>query len=329
MSYTQFRDGYKKETTPGTSIITGAGDSTNIFGAISDESEHPSPVAMTRYTSTGYNVKEVGAGLVWKSHYVIMGMYGLTMQNGVPLWAVMGKSATAGAVHTITPTTDGTPIPSFTLNHEQKGSATDEEYQFMGCKFDSLAMVYDMADAPFLMAKIEVRGLGAQDGIDLTNDPTLPATANTDAYVNLERIWDVGGTPVAIDGLQRVEINIANGLKPIFGGTWNTGAYTGMWPYQLLEAPRKEYKITMQLHPNTIERRMWDSLIGTGTAITSTFKWIRAADDYIEVTAVGPVVDHQLKTPKTGDTLIEQVVIEPYSISIDVEDALAGSAYGE
>ncbi len=272
MSYTEFRDGYKKETTPGTSVVTDPAHDCQLFGAVSKESQHPSPVAMTRYTATGVNTKEVGDGLMFKSHYLIMGMYGLIMQNGVPLWAVMGKSSTAGTKHTITPTTDGTPIPSFTLNHEQKGSATNEEYQFLGCKFDSLAMVYDMVNAPFLMAMIEVRGLKAQDGQALTNDPALPATANTDAYVNLTRTWDVGGTPVSIDGLQRVEINIANGLKPVYGKTWDSGTYTGMWPYQLLEAQRKEYRITLYLHPNTIERRMWDSLISTTTAITSTFK---------------------------------------------------------
>ena len=329
MSYTEFKDGYKKETTPGESIITLVGDITNIFGAVSQQSEHPSPVAITKYIPTGVNTKEVGAGGMWKSHYVIMGMYGLVMQNGVPLWAVMGKSATVGTVHTITPTTDGTPVPSFTLNSEQKGSATDEEYQFLGCKFDSLALVHDFENAPFLMAMIEIRGLKAQDGIALTNDPALPATANTDAYVNLTRTWDVGvgGTPVAIDGLQHISINIANGLRPIYGHTYDTGTYTGMWPYELIEAERKEYKITMQLHPNTIERRMWDSLIGSTTAITSTFKWARAADDYIEVTAIGPVVEHQIITPKTGDELIEQVVIEPYSMSIEVEDALAAGDY--
>ena len=84
MSYTEFRDGYKKETTPGESIITGAGDATFLFGAISKQSEHPSPVAMTRFIPTGYNVKEVGAGGMWKSKMIVMGMYGITMQNGVP-----------------------------------------------------------------------------------------------------------------------------------------------------------------------------------------------------------------------------------------------------
>ncbi len=304
MSYTQFRDGYKKETTPGTSIITAVGDATNKFGVISDESSHPSPVAITRFTPTGYNVHEVGAGLMWKDYYIIMGQYAITLQNGIPLWAVMGKSATVGGdpyTHTITPTTDGSPIPSFTLNHEQKGSATDEEYQFMGCKFDSLALVHDLQNVPVLTAKAEIRGMRAQDGIDLTNDPTLPATANTNVYINLERIWDVGGTPVNIDGLQYLEINIANGLEPKWGRTYDTGTYTGYWPFVILEAPRKQYRVTMQLHPNTIERRLWDSLISTTTAITSTFKWIRGANDYIKVTTVGPVVEHGLITPKTGD----------------------------
>jgi len=327
MSYTEFRDGYKKETTPGESIITVVGDTTYLFGAVSQQSDHTSPVAMTRYVPTGVNAKEVGAGEMWKSHMIVMGMYGITIQNGVPLWAVMGKSATVGTVHTITPTTDGTPVPSFTLNSEQKGSATDEEYQFTGCKFDSLALVHDFENTPFLMGFAEIRGLKAQDGIALTNSPTLPTTANTDAYVNLERIWDVGGTPVAIDGLKHVSINIANGLRPIYGHTYDGATYTGMWPYELIEKQRKEYKITMQLHPTTIERRMWDSLIGTGTAITSTFTWARALDDYIEVTAVGPVVEHQIITPEVGEELIEQVVIEPYSMIIEVEDALAAGDY--
>ena len=332
MSYTQFRDGYKKETTPGTSVVTDPAHDCNKFGAISDESSHPSPVAITRFTPTGYNVKEVGAGLMWKDYYIVMGQYAITLQNGIPLGAVMGKSSTGAGppyTHTITPTTDGSPIPSFTLNHEQKGSATDEEYQFMGCKFDSIALTHDLQNVPVLTAKAEIRGMRAQDGIDLTNDPTLPATANTNVYINLERIWDVGGTPVNIDGLQFLEINIANGLEPKWGRTWDTGTYTGYWPFVILEAPRKQYRVTMQLHPNTIERRLWDSLISTDTAVTSTFKWIRSANDYIKVTTVGPVVEHGLITPKTGDALIEQVVIEPYSMSIEVKDSIAGGAYGE
>ena len=333
MSYTEFRDGYKKETTPGTSVVTDPAHDCNLFGAVSQESEHPSPVALTKFYPTGYNVKEVGAGGMWKTHYIVAGMYGFIMQNGIPCWMVMGKSTTAGAdpyTHTIAPTTDGTPIPSFTINHEQKGSATNEEYQFLGCKVDSLAMVWDAADAPFLIGLMEIRGMKAQDGIALTNDPALPATANTSPYVELERKWDTGGTPVNIDGLQRVSIHIANGLEPKYAHTYDTGTYTGQWPYTILEKSRKEYRIEMLLHPNTIERRLWDSLISTTTAITSTFKWIRGANDYILVTAVGPIVEHQLLTPEPGESLLERVVIEPYDLNIEVKDSIVGTTnYGE
>ena len=186
-----------------------------------------------------------------------------------------------------------------------------------------------MKEAPFLMAKVEWMAAKATDGIALTTAPALPATANTNAYVNLERKWDTTGTSVNIDGLQRFEFSIINGLHPIYAHTWDSGTYTGQWVQEFLEADRKRYQVTLYLHPNTIERRMWDSLIATTTAITSTFKFVRSATDYILITTIGPVVEHQLITPKAGEALIEKVVIEPYSVSIAVSDLLAASAYGE
>lgn len=334
MSYTQFRDSYAQEAIFKTSIITDPSDTPNILGAVSQNSIHPSPVALINYTATGYNLKEVSAGLLWKGNFVLRGMYGLRMQNGILCWAALGLSSTAGAdpyTHTITPTTDGSKIPSFTINHEQKGSATDEEYQFLGCTIDSLTLVHDMKNADFLMAKVEWMAAKAQDGIALTADPALPATSNSDVYENLERKWDSGGTPVSLDGLQHIEINIINGLNPIYAHTWDTGVYTGQWVQQFLEAKRKQYRITMLLHPNTIERALWDELIATGNTKDATFKWIRSANDYILVTASDcQVVEHQLITPeKPADTLLEQVVLEPRALSIEVKDSIAGGAYGE
>jgi hypothetical protein len=95
-------------------------------------------------------------------------------------------------------------------------------------------MIYDMRDAPFLMAKMEYMAMGAQDGIALTTAPALPATANTDVYTNLERIWDVGGTPVNIDGLQYVEIQIINGLRPVYGHTTDGGVHDPRGPTQTI-----------------------------------------------------------------------------------------------
>ena len=330
MSYTEFRDGYEIETTPGTSIIDGVGDDAYLLGAVSQKSVHPSPKALMRYTATGYNTKEVAANLLWKANYSLRGMYGLVMQNGIPIYLALGDSSTAGDVHTLVPFTDGSPIPSITINHEQRGTATNEEYQFTGCKVDSLTLIHDMREAPFLMAKIEWMAMKAQDGIALTNEPALPATANTDAYVNLERKWDSGGTPINLDGLQYVEITIGNGIIPVYGHTWDTGVYTGRFPYMLLENQRKQYKIVMDLHPNTIERALWDELIAAGSNNEMTFKWIRSATDYILVTATDCyVTEHELVTPEVGETLIERVVIEPRALSVDVSDAIADARYGD
>ena len=330
MSYTEFRDGYEVEATPGTSIIDGAGDTAYILGAVMKASKHPSPTAMMRYAATGYNVKEVAADLLWKSGFLSRGVYYIIMQNGLPIYYALGDSSTAGDVHTLVPFTDGSPIPSVTINTEQRGSATNEEYQFTGCKVDSLTLIHDMKDAPFLMGKIEYMAMKAQDGIALTDAPALPATANTDAYTNLERLWDSGGTPISLDGLQYVEIQIINSLRPIFGHTWDTGTYTGRWPYQILEASRKQYKIIMDLHPTVIERVLWDELIAAGSKKDMTFKWTRAADDYILVTATDCyVTEHEIMTPEVGDLLIERVTIEPRALSVDVEDALADAMYGD
>jgi hypothetical protein len=330
MSYTEFREGYAIEATPGTSIITAVGDTAYKMGAVSQKCEHPSPKALMRYTATGVGSKEVAANLLWKAQYSLRGVYGFVLQNGLPLYLAMGDSSTAGAVHTLVPTTNESPIPSFTYNIEQRGTATNEEFQFLGCKIDSLSLLYDLSEPEFLMAKIEVMAMKAQDGIALTTAPALPATANANIYNNLTRTWDYGGTPVAIDGLQNLEIVIENGLMPKYAHSVDTGVYTGMWPYVLLEAPRKQYRIIMDLHPNVIERKLWDELIATGTNKEIYFKWTRSATDYIAITATDCfIIEHEKITPEAGETLIERIVIEPRALSIAVSDAVAAARYGD
>jgi hypothetical protein len=285
------------------------------------------------YPATGVNTKEVGVGLLFKGVFELGGMYGLLMQNGILCWAAMGASSTAGAdpyTHTITPTTDGTLLPSFVINHERQGSGTSEEYQFLGCKVDSLMLSHDSTNVDFLMAKVEWMAAKAQDGIALTTAPALPATANTDPYVELTRTWDSAGTPVALDGLEKIDIVIANGLRPVYAHSWDAGTYTGRWPYQFLEANKKQYQIRMSLHQDTIERALWDELIATGNTKDATFKWTRSTNDYILVTASDcQVITHEIKTPPSGVHLLEEVVLEPRALSIEVKDSIVAARYGE
>jgi hypothetical protein len=336
--YDQFVDGYAQETTfrDGTTI-DGVGDTAYLWGAVSQESVHPSPTTSINYPATGVNTKEVGAGLLWKSFFELRGMYGLRMQNGILCWAAMGVSSTAGTdpyTHTIGPTTDGSQLPSFVINHERKGDATDEEYQFLGCKIDSLMLYHDLSDkAGFLMAKVEWMAGEAQDGIALTTTPALPATANTASYTQLTRTWydtpEFAGA-ISLEGLAEIEIHIINGLAPVRGHTWDAGTYTGRWVQEFLENPRKQYLVNMKLHQNTIERVLWDELIATDNTKNAIFKWTRSANDYIQVTCTDcQVIQHDIKTPPVGETLFEQVVLEPRALAIEVKDSIAGARYGE
>jgi hypothetical protein len=132
-----------------------------------------------------------------------------------------------------------------------------------------------------------------------------------------------------LDGLTKIEIIIANRLTPLFDHSWDTGVYTGRWPYYFLEAPLKKYRINLTLHLDTIERALWDELIATGNTKDATFKWIRSANDYILVTASDcQVIQHSITTPAEGSA-IEEVVLEPRAMSIDVKDSIAGARYGE
>jgi hypothetical protein len=99
---------------------------------------------------------------------------------------------------------------------------------------------------------------------------------------------------------------------------------------EFLEANRKQYKIRMLLHPNTIERVLWDELIATGNTKDATFKWVRGTNDYILVTASDcQVVEHQLITPAADESFLEEVVLEPRKLVIEVKDSIAGGFYGE
>ena len=334
MSVTQFKDGLKVETTPGTSVVTDPAHDCYLWGAISEESQHPSPEVVLQYTPPGYNVKELGAGMVTKSLMILRGFWGVIAQNGVPIYGALGDSSTVGDVHTLVPTTDGSDIPSYTMNCEQKGTGTDEEYQFLGCKVDSLKLIWDSKDAPMLMYHVEWLAMKAQDGQALTNDPALQATANEHPYEGCERKWDSGGTPVNLDGLQRVELSILNRLSPLYAHKWDTGVSTRHWPWRLHEAPLKQYLISMMMHPNTIERAMWDELIATGNTKDMTLKFTKGgyADDYILVTASDcQVVRHDIKTPDPNSSEPMMIIVEviPRALSIDVKDLLADAVYGD
>lgn len=331
MSYTQDRDGYALESTfkDGTTLDD-ATDTAFLLGMLATRNVWPSPEFGVHYPATGVNAKEVGANLAYKGDAELRGMLTLMMQNGIPIWLAMGKSSTAASVHTITPTTDGTQLPSIVLQHEEKGDATDEEYQFQGVKVDSLVLFQNLKESNVLMAKLEIMAAYAVDpAFALDTDPALPATANTAPFIELTRTWDYGSGNLSIDGLQMIEVIIANGLSPVYADSWDTGVFTGMWPYMFTEAQRKQYRINIAFHPNTVERAMWDQLVTPTNVKELYLKWTRGTNDYIELTATDcKVIKHEIVTDH-GKLKVINATLEPRALSFAVKDAVTAGAYGE
>lgn len=330
MSYTEYVDGYALEgaTFKNSTVLNDPTDTAYLLGAINENSEMPSAVLTANFPPTAVDSKEVASGSSWTSNPVYRGMLGIVLQNGIPIWLGMGKSSTVDAAplytHTITPTDDGTLLPSIVLQHEEKGSATNEEYQWRGVKVDSLMLHHDMSaqGANVLLAKLEIAAAEEADpAFALTTPPALPPTSNSAPYVSLTRTWDYGSGNTALTGLQKVEISIANGLQA------HKGADDTIYCFS--EWARKQYIINMIMTLNTVERDMWDKKVAKTNTNEMYFKWTRSTNDYIECTATNcNITVHPVITPKTGPALL-QVVLEPEALSFTVKDSIAGGLYGE
>jgi hypothetical protein len=166
----------------------------------------------------------------------------------------------------------------------------------------------------------------ADPGFQLTNDPALPATATTAPYKfsGMTRTYNAA----SIDGLVDMELQIMPDLTVIRAHTWDTGTYTGQWLYQLLEAPRRKYKLILHITPDSDD--IWDSSVATTLTDDFVFKWTKSTNDYIQITCTDcPITYHELNTPEIGNSLVDTIECEPRSLSVEVKDSIAGGAYGE
>lgn len=269
------------------------------------------------------------AGSHWKQRFDLTGMYPVGLQNGILLWAAMGKSSTGAGppyTHTITAPDDGTQLRSFTIQHERTGTATAWATQFTGCKVIGLLLTCGM-EQKYLIGRVDWIAQKAVDpSFVLDNDPTLPPTASQASYkfVGMTRTYNAA----AIDGLTYMELSISPDISAIFTPKWDTGTWTGQWLKELIESPRRKYHLTMHLSPDADD--IWDSSAAQTVTDDIVFKWAKSANDYIQITCSDcPITYHELQTPEVGDELVDVVECEPRSLSIEVKDSIAGGYYGE
>lgn len=332
--YTGFVDGYAFEAIWGTSPITDEADIMYSFGLLSKEAIHPSPECSVIYAAPGLNELEVDESLITKGPYTLSGTYIVAPFNGILLKAAMGKSTTteAGGVYThtiVVPTAVDNvlpPLPSFTIQHEMTGTATDWATQFTGCKINQLEIQCDYKRRVLIFVVDWLAKKAAKVAFTLTNTPDFPTGTNDEAYVfaNMTRTFDGSD----LDGLIGLKINISSDITGEYAHTYTTGTYDGMWPYLFTEGSIRKYEVSLEYTPGS--STIWEELIATSNTKDLVFKWTRSANDYIQITCSDcKVIEHTMKTPEIGKELREQVKMIPASISIVVKDGIAGGYYNE
>lgn len=332
--YKVFKDAYAREETYGTTAIGAAGATTYKWGVLGRQSlVLPSPATTLKYRPTGVGDQEVPAGEMWKDVYDCLGMLTAGAQNGILIQAVMGGSSTAGAdpyTHTLTkPSAVGGVLPllpSFTMQHERTGTATDWAIQFTGVKFAGLHLFHSFQSRHLLYRADIIARKAVDPGFLLSGNPALPPTANEKGYMfnNLTRTFD--GNPIT--GLQELDLFLDPGLEPEKAHTWDGATYTGRWIRAISEAERKEYTLTLKYMPGSDD--LWDELVATGNTKNIVLKWTRGANDYIQATLTDcHVFEHGITTPQIGTTLVDAVKLAIRSVSVEVKDSIAKEHYGE
>ena len=342
MVYNRFRDSYAREDPDdpyGTTAIIDEDADSYVFGLISQNADHPTPVAHVDDAGVAVNEQEVADGDIYKENFELLGMYPLGFRNAVILQSVMGGSTTTGSgpyTHTLAPAAavDGVipDLPSYTIQHERYGSSDPWSTQFLGCKVASLLITCGWKRR-FLAARVNWIAKKDDDvDFQMTNTPALPPTANDAPYVfnNMVRTWDVDGTPLALSGLRDMELLISPSFSTESGHTWDSvsGEYNGDYITDLLENPMKVYDFKMIYMPTSSV--IYKELKQTGGTKKMEFQWTRSATDYIKLTLTDCYVRrHQLVTRAIGQSDMLEVNMRPRKVEFEIKDLIPGVHYGE
>jgi hypothetical protein len=342
MVYKRYRDVYRREAAGAYAVSVIPNDATETYqwGIIGDTSRWPSPFATLENSGVAVNEQEVADDQMWKEFFECTGSLHVAIQDGILIQAVMGGSSTAGGgpyTHTITPPAAVAGVlpelPSFTLQHERYGDGVDPwSTQFLGVKIGSLLLT-----SGFKQRRLICRAnwIGKKDddvAFQMAGVPDLPATKNIDTYkfANMTRTWDVDGTPLALDGLEYMELLISPDFEEERTHSWDdvAGDYTGDYLRTLIESPMKRYEFKMNYMPTSSV--IYKELKETGGTKKMEFQWTRAANDYIKLTLTDCYLSgHVIATHVKGQPDLLECTMTPRKVEFEVKDLIPGSAYGE
>jgi hypothetical protein len=332
MAYDTFYLGWAAEATEGTSTITGAGDTAYLWGSIAENTPLFDPDWDTLRIEPDYGERKTSS-LLKTVPTVGAQAFAFLPHNGIPFYYVMGKSSTAGTVHTLTTQSQSSGViaelPTLSFHAERLDSAavlSDWATQYKGMK-NAAARIYVGDDAPTLTCVFGWLGLSAADpAFVLTTKPSYPTGTHTSPphYLWAGSTTKYGTTPAAVAGVTGWELRINNGtytVPPQYGDTWPSAIYQG--PHQTIELDVSYHPQAQTLHD--------DLLTKTHQSKDWEFEFVRnATDDKLKFYCTdAELTSMPIVQPVEAGGFVTKATFAVTTLTITVTDQINQSFYGE
>jgi hypothetical protein len=333
MGYDTFYLGWAAETTEGTSLITGAGDTAYIWGSVAENTPLFDPVWATEEPIPDYGERYQAAELTKTIPSTGGQAFAFLPRNGIPFYYVMGKSSTAATVHTLTTQSQSSGViaelPTLTFHAERIDSdsvLSDWSTQYKGMK-NAAARIFVGDDTPTLTCVFGWVGMSVADpAFVLTSKPSNPTgTYTAPGHYNWpSSTHKYGTTPATVEGVTGWELRVTNGtyaIPPQYGDTFAHAVYQGA--KQLIELD-----VTYRPQAQTLH----DDLLSKSTQSKDwEFEFVRhATDDKLKFYCHNAVlIDHPTIQPVSADGFVTKATFRLSQLTITVTDQINASFYGE
>ena len=329
-AYDLFYLGWAKETTPGTSLIVNAASTAYLFGSITDNAPLPDPEWTTLRVHPAQGTRTT-TSLHKLQALPTTTAFGFLPHNALPIWMALGKSSTAGAVHTITAATAVAGIvpqlPSITLHAERLDSGavlSDWVTQYAGCRVAG-ARFYMGDDAPELTCVLGWMGRSATKmAFKLTNKPADYTGTLTSPLHYLWGDCTVTYDGVAIQGITHWEISVENGTHAI------PGQYASKYPAAIYQGDHQTVTLKVRYRPQVLT--LHDDLLATTVPAKNwVFTIVRSAgvDQIVFTCTTAATTKHPVPHPVTAGEFEMELEADVVSLSVAATDGIAAAAYGE
>lgn len=330
MAYDTFYLGWREEDTHGTSKITGAGDTAYLVGSVASNCFMPDPEWNILRVPPDWG-ERVTKELIKTQAYVPTEAFAFIPHNAIPVWWALGKSSTAGTVHTLTAQSQSAGViaqlPSVTFHAERLDSGavlTDWVTQYKGMRCN-VARFFCGDNDTALTAVMSWMGTAAADAaFDLTTKPVDATGTHTSP---LHYLW--GGCThkydgTTIEGVTYWEISITNDTHAI------PGDYGSKFPKAVYQGPHQTIDLTVRYRPQ-VETLHADLLATTVPAKDWVFEFVRdATDDKLKFTCTtASTRRHPVPHPSAADTFEVEFTAAVTSLTVEATDQIADTFYGE